>query len=233
MPERDMPITRTDFSPITVADFYERTGINLSKIRACESITWIVSPRDITNISDVMGMSNEYRNRLLASIGLAAHPSRKIYEGLSVHQFWVDPSSLMLGQKFVYRPNYISIVEGFRTICRGFEMIKGFTQYLACLIIGTDDSGKPVLGHYLPPIVEQHGTQWILMDGVHRNYLAQQAGVPIECIVIHGVTVPFPCTPHEWDEVTVVEEKPNRAEDRYWDLDRKLFRDTKLVGIDG
>lgn len=228
-----LPITKTDFSPIAIADFHERTGINLSLIRACESVEWIVSPRDITAISDVLGMPNEYRDRLLASIGLAARQNHKTYKGLAVHQYWVDPRSLDLGQKFVYRPNYISIVEGFRTICRGFEMIKGFTQYLACLIVGTDEEGTRVLGHYLPPIVEQHGDRWILMDGVHRSYLARQAGVPIECIVIKGVTTPFPCSPHLWDEVAVVDEKPKRAEDRYWDLDKKLFRDTKYVGIDG
>ncbi|OHA48886.1 MAG: hypothetical protein A2806_04295 [Candidatus Terrybacteria bacterium RIFCSPHIGHO2_01_FULL_48_17] len=227
------PSTQTDFVPISVDEFRFRTTIDLSKIPGCEQIGWIVSPKDIARVESVVVMPDHYRDKLLSSISLSFNRAQKPYCEHEVHLRMTDPSSLVLGQKFVYRPNYISIVEGFRDTFKGFGMMRGFTRFLACLIIGTTQSGESVLGHYLPPIVEKHGDRLILMDGVHRNYLARQAGISIECLVVENVEVPFPCTPHPWYDVSVIEQKPADAKNRYWDLEKSLFRDTKYVGIDG
>lgn len=227
------PATSTDFTPIAAADFRERTGVDLAGFSGCEAVQWIVSPRDIRTVSGIIVMPDAYRDRLLSSVGVAYDRDRKIYKELEVRLRMIDPSDLLVGQKYVYRPNYIAIVEGFRDLFRGFGITRGFTRLSAFLIIGKSKEGYSVLGHYLPPIVENYGAERILMDGVHRNYLSRAAGVSIECIEVRGVKMTFPCSPHHWSDVEVTDRKPPKAEDRYWDLDRNLFRDLKYAGIDG
>jgi len=223
----------SDFSPIAVHDFEERTGIQLASVSAeYAPMEVIVAPRDIQEVSAVSLMPDAYRDQLLASIGIAYNRNRKVYKRLEVHLWMVDPNAVRVGQKFVYLPNIISLITDFRESFKGFGTIRGFTQGGAYLIMGTHE-GKRALAHYLPPIVEIHGDQWILMDGVHRTYLARQAGVPLQCLVVHGVQLTFPCAPHSYNEVGILEEKPPHAKDRYWDLDPNLFRDLKYVGIDG
>lgn len=228
----DMLDVLTDFRPISVADFQKRTGIDLKSTRGCEEVQWIVSPRDIQNVSNIIVMPDIYRDKLLASIGIVYNQNLKVYKDCKVHFRMTDSSSLVLGQKFVYRKNYNSIVENLRDLFKGFGVARGYTRLFAGLILGTLN-GQQVLGHFLPPIIEIHGATLILMDGVHRSYLARQAGSSIECLMIEGVETSFPCKPHPWSDVKVVGKKPPKAEDRYWDLDSNLFRDLKFIGIDG
>lgn len=223
----------TDFAPIEARDFETRTGLNLTTVPGCADIERIVSPKDITVVSHIHAMPVDWRNQLLASIGLASDRAKKVYKDCEIHMRHVDPRSLELGQKFVYRDNYVSIVESFRNLFEGFSITAGFARLSAYLIVGTDEEGRRVLGNFLPPIVEQHGGRLILMDGVHRTYLARQAGYSIECLVAEGVNMIFPCTPHCWRDVSVATVKPLKVEDRYWDLDSGFFRDVKHVGIDG
>src|SRR3989344_4307508 len=93
----------TDFTPICITDFIERTGINLTLYSWSQSAELVVSPRDIHKVLDVPNMPNAYRDQLLSSIGLASDRTKKVYEGSEIHQRFIDPRSLKLGQKFVYR----------------------------------------------------------------------------------------------------------------------------------
>lgn len=225
--------SKTDFEPIRAADFQARTDIDLAKVEGGERVEWIISPRDIVKVETVQSMPDWYRDQLLSSIGVGYNRDRKVYRGLGIHLRGKDPSDLLVGQKYVYRSNYMAIVESFREIFKGYGMPRGFAQAFACLLFGKGEGGQEVLGHYLPPIVEIHNGENILLDGVHRNYLTRAAGVNIQCLVIEGVSLTFPCAPHPWKDVKPADEKPSRVEDRYWDLDRDLFRDLKYVGIDG
>ncbi len=219
---------------LALDEFSSRTGIDCAaEIMLPDGVEGVVSPRDLASVSSVTLMPNRYRDLLLGSVGIAYNRDRKAYKGCSVHFRSLDPSTLVVGQKYVYRPNYISIVEGVRNTFKGFGMRSGFTRFIACILIGRDREGRTVMAHYLPPIVERHGAAFFLMDGVHRTYLARQAGVSIECLVVENVGVTFPCTPHPWPDVRVVDEKPADMTDRYWDLDAGFFRDVKFVGIDG
>ena len=226
-------VKATDFAPIRITDFIERTGVDLALYSWSRSAELVVSPRDVKNVLEVYNMTNSYRDQLLSSIGLTSDQNKKVYKGLEIHQRFIDPRLLELGQKFVYRQNYIAILENFPDIFKELSMAKGFAQLSAYIIVGVDSEERKVFAHYLPPIVEQHGHRLILMDGVHRNYLTRQAGYPLQCILIEGVGVKFPCTPRGWEDVSVAEKKPTRTEDRYWNLDKGLFRDVKYVGIDG
>src|SRR3989338_1788017 len=96
--------SKTDLTPIAVGDFKDLCGINLTQIPGCEEVEVIVSPRDITVVKSVIVMPDSYRNQLLYSIGLIASLDLKAYKNLEIHLRMVDPSSLMLGQKYVYRP---------------------------------------------------------------------------------------------------------------------------------
>ena len=223
----------SDFSPIPVNEFLTRTGIDLARIPGCEHVELIVSPRDIARVEDIALMRNEYRNQLLESVGLAENRGQQLYRDRAIHQLLIDPRDLVLGQRYVYRPNYVSIVEELRDLFEGFGVRGGFTQFFACRIVGQDHEGRRVLAHFLPPILERHGARLILMDGVHRNYLARQAGVSIECLVVDNVVAAFPCSTRRWETIAVTDVKPPNIEDRYFDLDRGLFRDVKYIGIDG
>ena len=234
MTEQAQQNLRTDFVPIRIEDFEERTGIALRTIDGCREVERIVSPRDMAAIKDVRIAHDDYRDQVLQSIGLAAAPAIKPYRALRVAIRMVDPSEVLVGQKYAYWPNIESIIEGFRETLKGFGTIRGFLRTPGvCLLIGEDRDGTAALAQFFPPIVEQHGSKLFLMDGVHRTFLARSAGVQIDCLVIYDVETRFPCAPHRWQDVKPVHEKPLRAEDRYFDLDAHLFRDVKYSGIDG
>ena len=163
----------TDFTPICITDFMERTGIDLSAYSWGGAVDFVVSPRDIQRVLELPHMTTAYRDQLLSSIGLASDQTKKVYGGLEIHQRFIDPRSLKLGQKFVYRKNYIAILENFPDIFKELSMAKGFAQLSAYIIVGSDYEGRKVFAHYLPPIVEQHGQSLILMVGVSTNYLTR------------------------------------------------------------
>ena len=89
---------------------------------------------------------------------------------------------------------------------------------------------------YIPPIIEVHGSRSLIMDGIHRNYIARQSGLStINALLVENIEVPFPCSVNNWKEVQVIPlaDKPKNLEDRYFDLQKGLFRDLKYLGIDG
>ncbi len=73
------------------------------------------------------------------------------------------------------------------------------------------------------------------MDGIHRNYIAKQAGLAINAILVNSVSLPFPCDPRNWSEIQVISlaDKPKDINERYFELQKELFRDLKYLGIDG
>ncbi|MCH8146433.1 MAG: hypothetical protein IH987_00345, partial [Planctomycetes bacterium] len=127
---------KTDFEAVAVADFEERTGIELTSIPGCNLAEHVVSPREIRTVSDILVMPDWYRDALLGSVSLVADPEQQPYREHETHLHMVDPSTVVLGQKYVYRENYTSIVEGFRDTLKGFGIARGFTRFIACLIVG-------------------------------------------------------------------------------------------------
>jgi len=53
--------------------------------------------------------------------------------------------------------------------------------------------------------------------------------------MIRNPELPFPCSPKNWKEIEIISlnDKPKNLEDRYFDLQKGLFRDLKYLGIDG
>ena len=75
----------------------------------------------------------------------------------------------------------------------------------------------------------------VIMDGIHRNYIAKQTGHALNAILVDDIILPFPCAAKDWSEIQVIplNQKPKDINERYFDLQQGLFRDLKYLGIDG
>lgn len=143
---------------------------------------------------------------------------------------------LRIGQKFAYRENYTGLLENLSDIFGKTHAINSSVFDLgAYIVVGVDAEEKKILALYLPPIFEAHNGILVIMDGIHRDYIALKMGVTMFAIVATGVSVPFPCSPHPWDDLKVISmtEKPGEQSERYWELQKQLFRNLKHLGIDG
>ena len=130
------------------------------------------------------------------------------------------------------RSKYQQFLERCDSMFSSFCVSRGMAKLGACIVLGRTVEGAQGIAHYVPPIIERHGSAWVLLDGVHRMYLARQVGTTLEAVVVSGVKTPFPTDLHGWESVSVVSEKPARSE-RYRNLRPELFRDLKHVGLDG
>lgn len=218
---------------VSATEFQDRTGINLERLRRRSEIQAVVSPRDMKRIEEVTLMPAWYRDQLLRCVTLVGDETEHIYENARMFLSMVDPSRVRLGQRYVYRSRYMSIVECLPNLFQQFSLVPGFSRIPMSVMFGEDADGRPVIGNYLPPIVEVHNNQYELMDGCHRGFLGRQAGHAVEMLVIEGVSVPFPCETRDWAHVSIRDRKPDRVEDRFWELDQQLFRNLKHIGIDG
>jgi hypothetical protein len=221
--------------PIALEEFLKRTGFSQQELLFLHapSITHVISLRDMKHIETVMVMPRPYLERLLSCIGLVGAPNIKVYEKCSIRLMRIDPSQLYLGQRYVYRKKYTSIMENFRDLFREFSITRGISKLTALIVLGKDKDKNHSLAHYLPPIIEAHANKTIIMDGVNRNFIIRNSGTTIESIVVEDVNVTFPCVVRPWDDISVIDDKPEREEDRYFDFRPSLFRDLKSVGIDG
>ncbi|MBU0625608.1 hypothetical protein KKF05_04660 [Patescibacteria group bacterium] len=221
------------FNPVNLNEFEQRTGIQRSEFLAhWTEADRFVSLRDLNQVLSIQAMPKPYLCRLLESVTLRGDPTAHPFAGCKIQTMRIDPSSLMVGQTFVERANYGSLIENFRSLFDGFCLTKGFAKLTAQIVLGRTADGSIALAHYLPPIIEQHDTRLLLMDGMHRNFIVLSAGTTIEAIKIHDARHPFPCSPQRWDAVRPVDVKPPKNE-RFFDLQPELFRDLKSVGIDG
>lgn len=121
-----------------------------------------------------------------------------------------DPRHLKIGQKFVYRENYLDILEEVPYIFdEFFGTTGGFSNLGAHFIFGFDETKELSLSCYIPPLIEKHGSNLVIMDGIHRDYIAKQAGTTLNAILIDKVGVPFPCSARDWSEIKVKKPRLN------------------------
>lgn len=221
--------------PILIKDFLEKTEFNLTDLDTIDpsSIQFVIGLRNMKEIISINAMSKDYLNRLLLRVGTTGSFNEKVYENAKINFAKIDPHTLRLGQKFVYRKNYTAILENFPCLFGDFHISRGISKLTAFIIFGKDENGNFAMAHYLPPIIEIHEGHSILLDGVHRNFIVKNSGTTIEAIIIQNVKTHFPCASQKWDEVLVIDHKPEKIEDRYFDLKPELFRDLKSIGIDG
>lgn len=221
--------------PIAFDEFRAKTGFSedMFAFLAANPVAQIISLRDMKTFETVLVMPREYLEKLIRKIGLVGAPNIKVYEKCSFRLIRMDPSQLYLGQRYVYRKKYTAIIENFHDLFNGFSVTRGISKLTALIILGKDAGGVRSLAHYIPPIIESHERKTVIMDGVNRNFIIKNSGTTIESIVIEDVGVAFPCSVQPWQEIEVIDEKPAREEDRYFDFRPELFRDLKSIGIDG
>ena len=162
---------------------------------------------------------------------------RRLFHKNPISVVSLDPRQLKIGQKFIYRETYQKLLEEVPDIFKHFHIGNGNSlgslgPYFA---FGDTAQGEYAMACYIPPIVEKHGSDFVIMDGIHRNFIARQAGTTVNSIVVSNVRIPFPCKIHGWEDAKVIPlaEKPPKLEERYFDLNSELFRNLKYLGIDG
>lgn len=208
-----------------------RQRLNLPRV---EDVEQVIPLRDMVSVESLVPMPMKFLEYLLRHIRTVdnAFP----YIRSRIQPLRMNPRLLKIGQRYVYRENYQGILETMSGIFHEFAVTDGGVSDLgAYFVFGKDVASAYCMACYLPPIIEKHGSDLIVMDGIHRNWSAMQTGANPLVLLIENIEVPFPCTPHEWSDIQVISlnAKPKDLEKRYFDIAPKYFRDLKFLGIDG
>ena len=190
--------------------------------------------KNIRNVDSIIPLPNSFLFWLLEN--LKTMSGELPFKNARFELMKFDPVQLRIGQKFAYRENYVELLESVADIFRKKHAINsGVTNLGAFMIFGRDDQDQCALAYYLPPLVEEHNQDLVIMDGIHRDYLTLQMGATITAVRVRDIKIPFPCSAHKWDELKVISlrDKPQDINERYFDLRKDLFRDLKYLGIDG
>ena len=199
-----------------------------------EKVQRIVPLRNLKRVDSLLPMREKLLFYIIGQIETL--DKRKVFANARIWAMVkIDPKNLVLGQKFVYREIYQGLLEHVPKIFAEFCVNEGISNFGAYLVFGWDETDSYCLALYLPPIVEEHGPHSVIMDGVHRSFIAMQTGSAINAILVENVSLPFPCSFRTWNDVKVINlsEKPKDIEARYFGLRKGLFRDLKYLGIDG
>lgn len=221
------------FEPIDLEVFQQRTGITRHEFDVpWQSVEKIVSLRDIVQVARLYAMEERYLGKLIRNACLEGDPTEKPYSKCEIRMERKDPHGLVIGQTFVERSKYQSLLESFSDKFNGFLVTKGVAKCTAYIVMGRVADGSFAIAHYIPPIIEENNGQDVVLDGIHRNFLVKSVGTTLETIVLSGVKIPFPCDLQTWAAIRIVDAKPPR-EERFVNLRREFFRDIKTTGIDG
>ncbi|MBI1957224.1 MAG: hypothetical protein HYS44_02095 [Candidatus Niyogibacteria bacterium] len=193
----------------------------------------VTSLRDIAEVLDVKAMHASYLEGLLRNVGLASDPEQRPYRDATIQHLQIDPRQMLVGQRYAYRSKYSALIERFDHFFGSYILPSGFSILMPQIVIGRVADGRLVLANYLPPIIESHNGEFIILDGIHRDLITQRTGATIQAILIKNIGAAFPCAGREWKDIRFADEKPEKLEDRYFELNPDLFRDLKSLGIDG
>ncbi len=218
---------------IAVVDHFRRMGVmsgNMPHITV--GVHRVVSLREIAKVEDISLMPTWYLERMIHNVSLVGDPKLKLYKDCQVEVVRMDPRQLSVGQRFVQRDKCQRLAVEFQKIFAGYYVEASAGDFLPLIIRGKSVQGVAVIAHYMPPIVEDNGSVSCVIDGIHRNYNHMAANKSVLSIVIRGVETPVPFSVHSWKDVKLVDEKPPKDQ-RFFDLQPHLFRDMKMMGIDG
>jgi len=192
----------------------------------------IVPARDVKEAEHIALFQNDVLNALLSRIPLRRDGDLVFpYEHAKFDMYSVEPKALLIGQTFVLEEKLLSIMFDMGKLFSS-HVTKGISKMPPVQIYGRDGQENKVMAFYIPPLVEKHGEEAILLDGLHRSTICSSAGTTICSIHISGVAEPLPFDPISWGEVRLFKEKPS-IDRCYVNLKRVYFRDLSYVGIDG
>jgi len=194
----------------------------------------VISPRDLVAVKGITFFRKKVLDSLIRRIPLRSEGKDRIYlyERAQIRVFGREPKGTEVGQTFILERKVMSILEGLERGIFGEFVVKGVSKMPPAQIYGSDSEGKKAIAFYIPPFVEVHGNNAVIVDGIHRSYICGGAETTINAVHIYGVEIPLPFDPLSWEETKVVKEKPP-IEERYKNLKREFFRDLGAVGIDG
>jgi hypothetical protein len=214
-------------------DFQERTGIVDELLcPAWQAAERIVSLREVDEVVTISDMPKSYLASLVDAIPLVGDSQTFPYRNckkLDLEK--VDPQHVRVGQTFVQQDKCLGILGSFSKVFWGSAGTRGFAKQTAKIILGKV-KGDFVVAHYLPPFIEEHGNEKVLLDGIHRQFICKGVGTTIESIVFRNMETRFPCDWQHWKNIKLVNAKPPK-EERFLNLRPELFRDLKAIGIDG
>ena len=221
-------------------EYLARLGLDMDgfkkelKLPKADEVNKIIPLRDMTAVQSIIQINSELLLHLIKRVKTL--DGQFPFKYSTIHQEVVNPNQLKIGQKYVYRENYSKILESMTEIFRSHTgEWEGLGNLGAYFVFGFNGEGTYSMACYIPPIIEIHGSKPLIMDGIHRNYIARPFRVTINALIIKNIDIPFPCSPKNWSEIQVISlvDKPKNLEDRYFDLKKNLFRDIKYLGIDG
>ncbi len=224
---------------IEAGQYFERLELTPEKLQTQLSlpevsrVQAIIPLRDMRRVTSMIPIKRELLAYLLRRIKTL--DGQMPYQNASFHSTKVYPGHLSIGQKFAYKETCEDLLGNMLDIFNDFAISGGISDLGAYFIFGFGDNGAYLMSCYLPPIIEVHNNIWVVMDGIHRNFLTKQVGSTINTILVREVSVEFPCSPRDWQELRLIPlaEKPKDIQERYFDLEQRLFRDLKYLGIDG
>lgn len=227
---------------IDSAEYLTRLGLNREdfekqlKIPRTRELKQIVPLREMKQVQSIVPINSELLSYLIRKIRTL--DGQKPFQNSEIRQVVTNTRQLKIGQRYVYRENYEALLEhGISDLFENFfGEWTGLGNLGAYFVFGLDKENNYSMACYIPPIIEVHSSRSLIMDGIHRNYIARQSGLStINALLVENVEVSFPCSVKNWKEVQVIPlaDKPKKLEDRYFDLQKNLFRDLKYLGIDG
>ncbi len=204
--------------------------LNLPRIN---DVKKVLPLRNLKNIDSIVPIKKEFLLTIIKKIKTIDGQSP--FKDSVIKMIKIDSSHLKVGQKFVYRENYQSMLENLSNIFSDFSIPSGICDLGAYMVFGKDKNRNYCLSYYIPPIIEKHGSDLVIMDGIHRNFINKQVGSTPSVILVENINVPFPCSLHSWDDIKIIslKHKPKDINKRYFDLNAFRFRDLKYLGIDG
>lgn len=226
MPNKTVHLNKTFRIPLQ--ELETRVGVSLNG--HSHEYDCIVPLRDIVTIDDIRLFKTDALRRLLRGIPLRNAPLQP-YADAHIGAYCIDPASVMVGQTFALEEKLLDVIGKLARTLDGYAT-RGIAKMPPAYVYGTTADGTRALAFYMPPIVERHDNRDMLIDGLHRSYIAYAAGTTISAIRVSGVAVPPPFTPITWRDVTMAKTRPP-VHERYKNLDISLFRDLGSVGIDG
>jgi hypothetical protein len=168
---------------------------------------------------------------LIRNIPLRGDPSVYPYKKARIEVFGREPKGCDVGQTFILESKLISLIcDVEQTFSRFF--VKGLSKMPPVTVYGADANGEKAMAFYIPPIIEIHQNQAVILDGIHRNCVCKGAGTTINSVHISEVDVPLPFDIIRWKDTQVMKEKPS-IEQRYVNLRKEYFRHLGAIGIDG
>lgn len=221
-------------------EYFSRLDISVQEFKnelrlpAIDALRNIVPLRDLTCVDSLIPISFDFLAHLIRRIKTL--DGRSPFTKARITMANIDPRMLKIGQQFVYREIYQSLIEEAAGIFQRFCVASnGLGDVGAYFAFGSNGENAYAMACYLPPIVECHAGNLVVMDGIHRNYISRQTGKTQNAVFVDTIAEPFPCGMRGWEDVCVIplSKKPARTEDRYFELEQGLFRDLKYLGIDG